>query len=102
LRWSDDQIARFQVILPPHPSGAQLDALKKATYSFHKMSNQESRIYGPYRILIVTAKPKDNVASMVKYMAVHDYKEERFRVLNGLTAGEKVKAGQLYKIVASW
>jgi predicted Zn-dependent protease len=102
VRWSDNQIARFQVILPYSPSKTQLNALKVATYSFRKMSEKDLKAYGPYRIRIVKAGPRDNLGSMAKKMVVDDYKEERFRVLNGLRSNEEVKAGQMYKIIAKW
>ncbi len=102
VRWSDDQVARFQVILPPRPTAAQLKDLKVATYSFAKMSEKDYKAYGPYKIRIVKAGPRDNYGSMSKMMAVEDYKIERFRVLNGLTNGEWVKSGHLYKIIAKW
>ncbi|MFP4097775.1 MAG: M48 family metalloprotease [Alphaproteobacteria bacterium] len=102
VRWGDDQIARFQVVLPPNPTSSQLDALKAATYSFRKMKADEYKSYSPRRIRIVTAKDGDTVTSLSARMAVDDYREERFRVLNGLSAGQKLQPGQLYKIVASF
>ena len=102
IRWSDDQMARFQVILPARPTRTQLDALKSSTYSFRRMSDADYKAYGPYKVRIVTAKANDSVADIARNMAVDDYKEERFRVLNGLGSRDDVKAGQLYKIVAKW
>ncbi|MCK5375120.1 MAG: M48 family metalloprotease [Alphaproteobacteria bacterium] len=102
VQWAEDKIARFQVILPSYPTKAQLDALKKATYSFRRMSEADYNIYGPYRIRIITAHSGDNVSSLVKRMAVDEYKEERFRLLNGMSAEEAVKVGGLYKIVARY
>ena len=100
--WSDDQVARFQVILPPSPNQEQLKALKLATYSFAKMGEKDYKDYGSYKIRIVKAGPRDNVTTMSRNMAVEDHKTERFRVLNGLMDGSGVKSGHLYKIVAKW
>ncbi len=102
VRWSDDKIARFQIILPPNASGKQINDLKTATYSFRKMGERDYKVYGPYKIRIVTAGPSDNLGSMAKMMAVEDYKTERFKVLNGLRANEGVTPGQMYKIIAKF
>lgn len=99
IQWSANQVVRFQVVLPSRPTSAQLNALKSSTYSFKRMNAADKRRYSPYRIKVVAAKRGDSVAKLAKRMAQDDYKEERFRVLNGLGAGEKVIAGHLYKLV---
>ncbi len=99
IQWSANQIARFQVIVPPNLTRDQLNALKISTYSFNHMSKSEKASIRPYRIKVITAKPGDNVASLSRRMAQKDYKERRFRVLNGLKPSDKIVAGKVYKIV---
>jgi predicted Zn-dependent protease len=47
----------------------------------------------------VTAGPRDTVDTLARRMAYTNYQTERFRVLNGLTAGEPVQPGQRVKLV---
>jgi predicted Zn-dependent protease len=47
----------------------------------------------------VTVKSSDTVASLASRMAYSDYQEERFRVLNGLKAGDNLKSGRKVKII---
>ncbi len=99
IKWSDTRIVRFQVAIPRGLSPAQMNGLKKSTYSFARMSEKEKRNMRPYRIKIIASKSGDNVAKLSRRMAQNDYKEQRFRVLNGLTPSDKIIANRLYKIV---
>jgi len=99
IQWSANQIARFQVIVPPNASTAQLNALKTSTYSFNRMSKGEKASLRPYRIKVITARSGDNVTSLSRRMAQKDNKERRFRVLNGLKPNDRIVSGRLYKIV---
>jgi predicted Zn-dependent protease len=64
------------------------------------MTLAEIRLARPHRIKVVTVGPRDTVERLARRMAVSDRHIERFRVLNGLEAGAKLKAGDLAKIVA--
>jgi predicted Zn-dependent protease len=48
---------------------------------------------------VVTVGPRDSVDTLARRMAYTSYQTERFRVLNGLTAGEGVQPGQRVKLV---
>jgi predicted Zn-dependent protease len=50
-------------------------------------------------IRVITAGKSDTVASLAQRMAFSDYREERFRALNGLQPGDTVTPGQRVKIV---
>ncbi len=99
INWDNGQVARFQIVMPANMSGASLNALKQSTYSFNRMSEREKRQIKPYRIQVVAAKSSDNVTSISERMAQNDYKEQRFRVLNGLSSSARIVSGNLYKIV---
>lgn len=103
IRWSNTQMARFQVILPAALSPADLTALKRATYSFAPLSAQDKNALRPYRIKIIAAKNGDSISSLSARMAqidsAGDYRDARFRMLNALRAGSVVHAGSLYKII---
>ncbi len=99
IMWGSSKIVRFQIAMPPNVSSSDLSALKKATYSFSKMSAYEKSKFKPYHIKIITAKANDSVGSLSRRMAQGDYKDQRFRVMNGLSNSDGLVAGRLYKIV---
>ncbi len=99
IKWSDNKVVRFQVAIPNGLSSAQLNDLKRSTYSFSRMSEKEKRDMRPYRIKIIVSKAGDSVAKLARRMAQSDHKEQRFRVLNGLSPSDKIIPNRLYKIV---
>ncbi len=99
IQWAPDRFFRFQMAIPQGAGQALVEDLKRTTYSFRRMTASEKQSIRPYRLDIVTAGAGDTVASLARRMAFDDLKEERFRVLNNLSAGEQVRAGQLYKVV---
>jgi predicted Zn-dependent protease len=107
--------ANYRAVLVRHPSGkvyefvflsvadlgARYDSdFQKIATSFRQINASEAAQYNkPRRIRIVTVKAGDTVQSLSNRMAVADEKEGWFRVLNGLTNGQQVQAGQKVKIV---
>ena len=67
--------------------------------SFRRMTLSEIRLAKPHRIKVVTVGPNDTVERLARRMAVNDRQAERFRVLNGLAANDRVRPGALVKIV---
>jgi predicted Zn-dependent protease len=67
--------------------------------TFRRMSLAEIEDAKPLRLQIVTVGPGDTVEKLAGRMAVADRQVERFRVLNGLGPGEKLKSGSEVKIV---
>lgn len=99
IEWGNGQMARFQIGIPEQATDADIQALKRMTYSFRKLGETEKHALRPYRIALVTASAGDRVESLARRMVYRDHQEERFRVLNGLGDAEPIKAGQIYKIV---
>ncbi len=67
--------------------------------SFRRMTLKESREVHPLGIRVVTVGKHDTVASLARRMAVSDHALKRFRVLNGLGPHDRVRPGELVKIV---
>ena len=99
IEFKPDMFARFQIAIPQGVSGATLDGLKRASYSFRALGAGERTSLKPPRIALVAAKSGDSAGSLAARMSFDTMREERFRVLNGLAAGEAVQAGRLYKVV---
>ncbi len=70
-----------------------------AVVSFRRMSLAETSSAKPLRIRIITVGEDDTVEKIAARMSIHDRAVERFRILNGLTATDKVKPGDQVKIV---
>jgi predicted Zn-dependent protease len=71
---------------------------RDAVNTFRRMSNAESASAKPLRIRIVQVAEGDTVERLAGRMAT-DRKEERFRILNGLSPTERLRAGDQVKIV---
>ena len=72
---------------------------RDSIHSFRRMTLSEIRLAKPHRIKVVTVGPHDTVERLARRMAVADRQAERFRVLNGLAANDRVRAGDVVKIV---
>ena len=99
IEFKPDQFARFQIAIPQDASKQTIDDLKRASYSFRKLSARERTALKPQRIQIITARPGDTVQSISSKMPFKDLKAERFLTLNALIPGEALKAGQKYKTI---
>ncbi|MFT0892546.1 M48 family metalloprotease [Pseudochelatococcus sp. G4_1912] len=91
----------FRLVIATRQRDAQVERdFQMALESVRKMSPAEIRAIKPLRIRIVTATDSDTSETLAERMALTSMALERFRVLNGLRPGEKLVAGQRYKVVA--
>ncbi|WJY18521.1 M48 family metalloprotease [Alteriqipengyuania flavescens] len=67
--------------------------------SVRRISDAEAARVVPRIIDVVVAGSGDSVATLSRRMAYDSAQEARFRVLNGLSSTDQVRAGQSYKIV---
>jgi predicted Zn-dependent protease len=74
-------------------------AFRDSVATFRRLTAAEAQQAKPLRLKIVTVKPGDTVERLASRMALIDRQVERFRVLNGLEPGERLKAGEQVKIV---
>ena len=74
-------------------------SFRESVSTFRRMSLKESEQIHPFRLKIVSVGAHDTVEKLSGRMAVSDHKLERFRVLNGLGAADKLKAGEKVKLV---
>jgi predicted Zn-dependent protease len=72
---------------------------RDAVGSFRRMTIAESQAAKPLHIKIVTVEADDSVERLASRMATQDKAIERFRVLNGLGANERINPGDRVKIV---
>jgi predicted Zn-dependent protease len=62
------------------------------------MTLKESEQVKPLHLKIVTVAPDDTVEKLARRMGTSDRSLERFRVLNGLGAHDRLKAGEKVKL----
>lgn len=93
-----DQVYRFLGV-QPNGAGALGEAMDRAAASFDKLSATEAARFTPYRLTTRTVQPGDTAESLARLTPFDDFREERFRVLNGLQADERLEAGQKVKLV---
>ena len=74
-------------------------SFRESVATFRRMSLKESEQVHPLRLKIVTAGAHDSVEKLARRMAIPDRQLERFRVINGLSATDKLKPGEKVKIV---
>jgi predicted Zn-dependent protease len=67
--------------------------------TFRRLTQAEAQQAKPLRLKIVTVRAGDTVEGLARRMALIDRQVERFRVLNGLEPGERLKVGEQVKIV---
>ena len=75
-------------------------AFRESVGTFRRMSLAESNAAKPQRLRIVTVAEGDTVERLASRMATTDRPVERFRLLNGLAPGDRVRPGDQVKIVA--
>ena len=93
--FGNDRAYHFLAITPAGRSGT----FNSMYQSVRRISAQEASNVVPRKLDVITVGSGDTVASLASRMAYTSNQEERFRVLNGLSSGEGVRAGQKVKIV---
>ncbi len=92
------KVYRFLIAAPLNATG--LDAVANTvTSSFRVLTPEERAALKPSRVHIVTVKAGDTVGGLATRMTGTERKLDLFRILNGLTAGQTVSAGDKVKLV---
>jgi predicted Zn-dependent protease len=73
-------------------------SFRESVQTFRRMSLKESEQVHPLRLKVVTVGAHDTVETLARHMAT-DRPLDRFRVINGLAANDRVKPGDKVKIV---
>src|SRR4029077_2455630 len=97
LRYGSD-VYRF-IFATKHRAPETDRAFRESIGTFRRMSLAEIEQAKPLHLVVATVGPSDTVQKLAGRMAVTDRAVERFRVLNGLEPGEKLRPGSEVKIV---
>src|SRR5579863_2533510 len=97
VRFGSD-VYRF-IFAAKHRNAETDRVFRESVGTFRRMSLAEIEDAKPLRLQVVTVAPGDTVEKLATRMAVADRQVERFRTLNGLEPGERLKSGSEVKIV---
>lgn len=100
VRFTDNRIYRFLFAAPRSSFNAQESAFSATANSFRQISASEAAGFKPKRIRLVTVQAGDTIESLGNRMAMDEAKVDWFRVINRLTEGQPLQAGQVVKIVS--
>jgi len=91
----------YRFIFAAKAKTTQVDRqFRESIMSFRRMTLKESEQVKPTRLKVVTVGANDTVEKLAHRMATPDHPLDRFRVLNGLGAHDRLKPGEKVKIVA--
>lgn len=99
IRPSPQLVYRFIFISMVNQTASMSEGFWRTAYSFRVLSVAEAAREEPYRIRLHPVGANETVETIAKRMPFKDYQVERFRALNGLSAGQKLQPGRLVKIV---
>jgi predicted Zn-dependent protease len=97
IRYGSD-VYRF-IFATKHRTAETDRGFRESIGTFRRMSLAEIEQAKPLHLLVAKVAPGDTVEKLASRMAVTDHAIERFRVLNGLEPGEKLRPGGEVKIV---
>lgn len=99
IRKDVQTIYRFLFLAPAGAMTSFSEEFRRTTHSFRLISAKEAAAVRPLRLHVFRASAGDSVAALAAAMPFDDFKEERFRALNGLTPGQGIRPGQWLKTV---
>lgn len=94
--WSATQSFIYAAV---DPKGAHASQHAATAQSFRRLSDEEAAAVRVRRIKVVEIAEADTVASLSSRMAYDDFREERFRLINGLFNGEPLPKSGPVKVV---
>ena len=99
IRFAHGKFYRFLFLTPTARTKQSSAAMQRTTFSFRRLSNKEAAALKPHRMRIATVGGRDTISSLAARTVLTAPKEGRFRVLNALPQGVRLKPGDRVKIV---
>ena len=99
LRHTNTRIFRFLFVSKARDFGRFSSQFRNTINSLLNISYSQATEVVPYRLKVKAVKRGDTVRSFARQMSVN-YKEETFRVINGLRRHDTLRPGQLVKIIS--
>ena len=99
IQSGNGEIYRFRFLTLPAQTSSLSSDLRRTTYSFRTLSPGEASRLKPFRIATVTVGAGDTVEALASRMPFADFKEERFRALNGLSPKDSLHSYRRVKLI---
>ena len=99
IRAAPNRVYRFFFATPPRQTRELSTPFRQMIASFRRLGVQQTANLRPLRLRVVQVTPGESVEALAARMPFNDFRIERFQVLNGLRPGERLRPGQLVKIV---
>ena len=99
IQFGNGEIYRFRFLTPPMLTSNLNTSLRRTTFSFRVLSPDEASRLKPFRIATVMVGAEGTVKSLASRMPFADFKEERFRTLNGLRSQDSLRSDQRVKLI---
>ncbi len=100
IRRDRDRFYRFMYISPLNQAGRWARPFRQSGLSFRRISPAAAAKVRAQRLLVVPARPDDNIAGLARTLPYGQYNESWFRVLNDLAPNQPIRKNQRLKIVA--
>jgi predicted Zn-dependent protease len=100
IRFKPKFIARFLFVSPVARTDKLDEGFRRTAFRFRKLADNEKNLVRPLRLRVITVGSRDTVKSLAAKIPFDDFREARFRVLNGLGPNDRLKTGQRAKIVS--
>jgi predicted Zn-dependent protease len=99
IQGAGDRIYRFIFATPPRLTQALSDSFKRMTYSFRTITDREAAAVVPRTLATHVVTARDTIASLSQNMPHGEYNATMFRVLNDLGETDRLRVGQVVKVV---
>ncbi len=100
IRRDRDRFYRFMYISPLNQAGRWARPIWQSGLSFRRIGPAAVAKVRAQRLLVVPARPDDNIAGLARTLPYGQYNESWFRVLNDLAPNQPIRKNQRLKIVA--
>jgi len=101
IRFDERTMFRFLFLSQQAQTGSLNEPYRRTTYSFTKLSDRDAQAAQPPRIRTVRVAAGDTAESLARRMPFEEFGPQRFRVINGLTAGQQPRVGDRVKIITA-
>ncbi len=99
LRHPDGAIYRMLFVAPAAQAARFSLPFRRTTYSFRVLGAAEAAALQPRRLRVLRVGAGETVESLAARLPYEDYREARFRALNGLAPNERLRPGRRVKTI---
>ena len=102
VRFDTDTLYRMQFLVPSHLADRLNEDMRRATYSFRRLSVEERASAGAYRVSVLRydgSAPEHSIAGAIPFPG---YQLRYFRMINGLENGVRPPEGTRLKTISPY